>query len=141
MAKAELDVHMSSDERVVYHVWFGTKLRKWLLQGEIEDAAKKLIPGICAEHNIDLIGFETMPEHVHLLLRCCPNELSAIMHRMKGATSRRIFQLFPELKFDAHTNNFWQTRYAFKTVPSGDLESTVEYIATQEDRLEKYDRS
>ncbi|MBI4288148.1 MAG: IS200/IS605 family transposase [Chloroflexi bacterium] len=131
---------MNTDKRVVYHVWFGTKQRKWLLLGEIEDMAKKLVPEICAQKGIDLICCETMPEHVHLLLRLRPHELSSAMHIIKGTTSRRIFQSFPDIKLDAHTEAFWQARYGFKTVPPEALDSTIRYIATQKDRLEKYER-
>lgn len=81
-----------------------------------------------------------MPEHVHLLLRSRPDGLSAAMHAIKGATSRRIFQSFPDIKLDVHTESFWQARYGFKTVPAEALNSTIRYLATQKERLGKYER-
>jgi REP element-mobilizing transposase RayT len=62
------------------------------------------------------------------------------MMNLKGVSARRLFERFPELKMDAHTNNFWQAGYGSKIIPLSAIGSLGNYIRTQWDRLEKYDR-
>jgi putative transposase len=124
-----------------FHVWFGTKYRRWLLQGEVLDAARDVLNSIAKEKDIRLVEFEAIVDHVHLLLDL-PNKeaLPSAMMNLKGVSARRLFQLFPELKLQAHTNNFWQAGYGSKIVSPSALNTTQRYIRTQWARLGKYDR-
>lgn len=129
-----------ASEQKCYHVWFATKSRKWLLVGEIEDEVKKLLRQIATDREIQLLACETMVDHVHLLLKVGPNELSKTMFLLKGISSRRVFQAFPGLKLDAKTESFWQARYRAKVIPEESLRSVEWYIETQKERPEKYGR-
>ena len=60
---------------------------------------------------------------------------------LKGISARRVFQAFPELKLDAKTQSLWQARYGAKMVSEQALPSLKDYIATQKDRPEKYERA
>jgi putative transposase len=92
---------------VYFHVWFATKRRKWLLQGDVLDSTRELIGQIAAEKRITLLGFEAIVDHVHSLLDLPDKaELPRVMMNLKGVSARRLFERFPELKLDAHTNNF-----------------------------------
>jgi putative transposase len=102
---------------------------------------KELIGTAAAENGIDLLEYETMIDHVHVLLRAADRAgLSRAMNYLKGSTSRRLFQQVPELKLDIGMNNFWQHRYGFKVVPEGARATVGHYIRTQKERLEKYER-
>lgn len=129
---------MDDEEKLLYHVWFATKNRKWLLEAEIDEKVKELIPQIAKEKHIAILACETMIDHVHLMLKLAPGDLSRAMFLLKGISSRRIFQTFPELKLDAGIRVFWQARYAFKIVPANALESVKSYISTQKERPEKF---
>lgn len=125
----------------LYHVWFATKGRKWLLQGDVGEAARELIMTVAKEKSINLVQCEMMVDHVHLLIAVDDRtDLSKAMNLLKGATSRRLFQRFPDLKLDAGLNSFWQHRYATKVVPEPAVASVSQYIRTQWDRLDKYER-
>ena len=125
----------------LYHAWFATKRRKWLLQGDVEDVIKQTILSVCVEERIDLLECETVVDHVHVLLRAGDrHELSRAMNYIKGNSSRRVFELLPALRLDIGMNNFWQHRYGVKVVPESAGESVAQYIRTQQDRLEKYAR-
>ena len=102
----------------LYHVWFATKRRKWMLQGDILDAVREEI-GLAAErHGIRVLEHEAVVDHVHMLLQLEDgSSLAKAMNLIKGASARRVFQRFPELKLDAHTSSFWQAKYAFKEIP------------------------
>jgi REP element-mobilizing transposase RayT len=38
----------------LYHVWFATKRRKWLLQGDVAEAVKELMWKVAKEKDIGL---------------------------------------------------------------------------------------
>ena len=128
---------MSSGQ--VYHVWFATKRRKWLLQGDVEERINALLVEIAKQHGIDLRAVGTMADHAHLLIRLHEGQsLSDCVHILKGASARRIFQELPELKLDAHTEHFWQKRFGSKLVPPQAIATVKRYVETQKERLEKY---
>jgi len=127
-------------EPALFHVWFSTKQRRWLLQGDIVDAAREEVARVAFEHKIKLLEYECIVDHVHLLLETTLNELPRTMNYLKGASARRLFQRFPDLKLDAHTHSFWQTGYAAKAVPQEALATTRNYIRTQWDRLEEFEK-
>jgi putative transposase len=125
----------------LYHVWFATKRRKWLLQGDIGHAARELMIQVAAEKGINLIECESMVDHVHLLIEVADrDELSRAMNLLKGATSRRLFEQFPDLRLDAGVSSFWQHRYGAKQVSAGAKGVIQRYIRSQEERLNKYER-
>ena len=62
------------------------------------------------------------------------------MAHLKDRTAQRVFKLFPDLKFDAKVEHFWQRSFGSRLVPPEDLERVGDYIRTQWDRLEKFDR-
>src|SRR5688572_24810373 len=99
----------------LYHVWFATRSRKWLLQGEIPDAAKEEFDAIAKRQNIKLLEREAIVDHVHLLLNAADKEsLSKAMNYLKGASARALFLRYPSIKMDAETNSFWQRGYGSK---------------------------
>lgn len=125
----------------LYHVWFATKRRKWLLEGEVATAAKEMMRTVANENSIKLMECETMVDHVHLLIATDDKaQLSKEMNLLKGTSSRRLFQRFPDLKLDAGVANFWQHRYAAKEVAEPAAAAVGHYIRTQWERLEKYER-
>lgn len=90
----------------VYHVWFATRRRKWLLDGEVEERVRALLEAAASEHGIDLLALGTMVDHVHMLIRLQDSQgLSSCMHLLKGSSARRLFQEMPELKLDAATEH------------------------------------
>lgn len=125
---------------VLYHVWFATKNRKWLLLGDVEEAAKEHMPEIAREKGIRLLECETMVDHIHLLLEVSPEELPETIRLLKGGSAYKVFRQFPELKMAAHSNSFWQKRYGAKQVGDGVLSTVAQYIRTQKDRPEKFVR-
>jgi putative transposase len=89
------------DASRLYHVRFSPKRRTHALQGDIRSCLLQSLDRIAREHNILLIEGESLPDHIHLLLRL-PGALSLpkAIRYLKGASARRIFQLMPELKSD-----------------------------------------
>ena len=124
-----------------YHVWFATKNRKWLLQGDVGDAARRLLREVANEKGLRLIESEAVVDHVHLLIEAENKaSISWQLNLLKGISSRRLNLLFPDVRMDAQTLNFWQAGFGSKVVPDGAIEATRHYIRTQWERLESFDK-
>ncbi|HWO74246.1 MAG TPA: IS200/IS605 family transposase, partial [Dehalococcoidia bacterium] len=95
-----------------FHIWFATKRRKWLLQGDVRDAAVEIITAVAGERGFRLLECEAIVDHVHLLLKAdSGDDLPWVLNMLKGVSARKLFQHFPELKHDAQTASFWQRGY------------------------------
>jgi putative transposase len=125
----------------VYHVWFATKRRRWLLVGEIEDIVKRILADTAREKGINLLECQPMADHVHMLVAASSSvELSWIMKLLKGRSSYELFRCNSELKLDAGLNSFWQRGFGTREVPKTELDAVRRYVRTQDERLEKYER-
>src|SRR5688572_33450917 len=103
----------------LYHVWFATKQRKWLIRGEVVDFLRQQLRSIAEEKQLTLLECEAIVDPVHLLIEAPGRlELSRAMNHLKGISSRRLSIQFPDFKQDANVGSFWQHRYGFKELPS-----------------------
>ena len=124
-----------------YHVWFKTRRRKWLLLGDVADAAKGSVRETAQLHGIKVLECETMVDHVHLLVEAVDAaDLSRAMHVLKGASARYLLESICDIRMDAGTDHFWQKRYGAKPVEPAALARARNYIRTQKERTEKYAR-
>ena len=125
----------------IYHVWFTTKRRAWLLQDDVDQAVRQFIREIAQEKRIQLLECESAVDHVHLLLRLGEGQsLPKVMNLLKGGSSYRLHRSFPELKLDSGSEHFWQRGYGFATVEPGSLTARRRYIRSQRERLDKFER-
>ena len=125
----------------IYHVWFATKRRAWLLQDEIDQATKRFIHEIAQERRVQLLECESAVDHIHLLLRLGEGQsLPKVMNLLKGGSSYRLHRTFPELKLDSGLEHFWQRGYDFAAVEPGSLTARRRYVRSQKERLDKFER-
>ena len=125
----------------VYHVWFATKHRSWLLQGDVDSAVTTFIRKVAQERRIQLLECKSGVDHVHLLLRLGEGQtLSKVMNLLKGGSSYRLHRTFPELKLDSRSEHFWQRGYSFVVVEPGSLTARRRYVTSQKERLDKFER-
>ena len=121
--------------RSLYHVWFSTKGRKRALEGEIRDDVLGLLSDIATRTGIQIVEMEAISDHAHLLLSLERGQtLASVMHQLKGASARRIFLAYPELKLDMGSNSFWQKGYGSRRVRPNEVAALRKYIRTQADR-------
>jgi len=119
----------------LYHVWFSTKGRKQALEGELGDDVRQLLIEIAQRAGIRLLEVEMAADHVHLLLASTGAQtLPSVMHQLKGASSRRIFVKYPELKVDLGHNSFWQKGYGWRKIEPAEAAAVKHYIRTQQSR-------
>ena len=119
-----------------YHVWFQTKLKKFMLVDDIDRRIHELFKQISEEKNIRLIISGSLPDHAHLLIGLEDHQvLSWAVMMLKGISSRRISQEFRMLKRDFRTNNFWARKYGAKEIAPEGLQITANYIRNQKKDL------
>ena len=119
-----------------YHVWFQTKLKKYMLVDIIDSRIHELFKQISEEKGIRLFASGSLPDHAHLLIGLEEHQgLSWAVMMLKGISSRRIFQEFRLLKRDFRTNNFWARKYGAKEVAMEELQTITNYVRNQKKDL------
>ena len=84
--------------RIQYHFVFVTKYRYQVLKGDIGLRARELIRETCNTSEIEIIKGVISKDHVHLFVSTPPNMApSEIMRRIKGRSSSKLFESFPDL--------------------------------------------
>ncbi|WP_061509748.1 IS200/IS605 family transposase [Endozoicomonas montiporae] len=115
--------------KIQYHFVFVTKYRYQILGGDIGYRARELIRETCKAFELDILKGVISKDHVHLLLSAPPNMApSEIMRRIKGRTSTKLFESFPDLRKRYWGRHFWARGYF--CVTSGEVTENMikEYL-------------
>ncbi len=103
--------------RLKYHLVWVPKYRKRILRGPLARRLYELLAE-CAEVNdwqVEELNVKT--DHVHLLVQLPPKEAVAhAVQLMKGGTSRKIREEFPELEEFLWSDSLWATGYFAESV-------------------------
>ena len=106
--------------RIQYHFVFVTKYRYQVLKGDVGLRARELIRETCQAFEIDILKGVVSKDHVHLLVSAPPNiSASGMMRRIKGRTSSKLFESFPDLRKRYWGRHFWAR--GFFCVTSGEV--------------------
>jgi len=85
--------------KIEYHFVWVTKYRYRVLNGDVGLRVRDLARQTCEHLEIEILRGVISQDHVHLLVSAPPNiSPSEIMRRIKGRTSTKLFQEFPQLK-------------------------------------------
>lgn len=85
---------------------------------------------MCTESRAELLQFEVMSEHVHLLVEVDPQYgIHRLVRAIKGRASRLLRQEYPWLKSRLPT--LWMNSYFVSTVGGAPLEVIKQYIENQ----------
>ena len=123
--------------KIEYHFVWITKYRYKVLMGETAIRMRGLIRQICESLDIEILRGVVSKDHVHLLVSAPPSiSPSEIMRRIKGRSSSKIFQDFPQLKRRYWGRHFWARGYF--CVSAGELskEMIQEYLEHHFERKE-----
>src|SRR5258707_15895220 len=78
---------------IKFHLVWITKYRKKLLRGDVGLRLRQIVRTICAELEVEILKGHVSVDHVHLFVSCPPHvSASYLMQRVKGKSSRRLFQ-------------------------------------------------
>ena len=110
MKRQRTNGHTVSDLSV--HIVWSTKYRYKVLQGDIKIACRKVIRESCDAEDVIILKGVVSQDHIHLHLNYLPSKsISDIVKKLKGRSSRRLQQDFPELKKRYWGQHFWAIGY------------------------------
>ena len=116
-----------------YHVIFCPQYRRKVLMPPIDQALKELFLEIADEYGFSIPDMEVMPDHVHLIIDCSPRfGVMNCVRKLKGISSRRMRDRFPELKSKLPT--LWTRSSFISSVGSVSLAVVQQYIENQKNK-------
>ena len=88
---------------------------------------------VCADFECELVEFNGEGEHVHLLVNFPPKvALSKLVNSLKGVSSRRMRQQFPDLVSHYYrANKLWSGSYFAGSVGGAPMSVVRQYIEQQ----------
>lgn len=115
------------------HLVFVTKYRRPVFNDVMLTYCERLMADICVDLGAELREFNGETDHVHLLVHYPPSlSISALVNRLKGASSRRLRQ-----QYSAHVRkylwgtHFWSPSYFAASGGGAPLSIIKQYIEKQ----------
>ena len=97
---------------IKYHLVWITKYRYNVLNGDIALRLRTIIREVCMSYDIKILKGVVSKNHVHLLLSAPPTLAASKMAQfLKGKSSYKIQQEFPELKKRYWGQHIWARGY------------------------------
>ena len=119
---------------IQYHFVWVTKYRYKVLTREIGLRTKELVRQCCESREIKILKGHVSKDHVHILVSSPPKlSPSKTMQYIKGRTSRKLQDEYPELKKRFWGNHLWGRGYFCATVGAVTEEQIKEYIAKHDE--------
>ena len=117
---------------IKYHYVWITKYRYKILRGRIAERARDLLRQICAARGVVIIRGAVSPDHIHMLVSSPPDLAPAkLVQYLKGRSSRRLQDEFPELRKRYWRQHLWARGYFVASVGAVDEETIKKYIESQ----------
>jgi putative transposase len=94
------------------HIVWVTKYRYKVLQGDIQNRCRELVKQICDAEDVRILKGVVSKDHVHIHVEYRPSlSVSNLVKRLKGRTSRRLQEEYPELSKRYWGQHFWAIGY------------------------------
>jgi putative transposase len=117
---------------VKYHIVWITKYRYKILRGRVAERARDLLRQICQAREVVIIRGAVSPDHIHMLVSCPANMApSKLVQYLKGRSSRRLQDEFPELRKRYWGQHLWARGYFCASVGAVDENTIKKYIEDQ----------
>ena len=116
--------------KIEYHFVWVTKYRYHILRGELAERVRDLVRQTCECFEMQILRGVVSKDHVHILVSAPPSiSPSDIMRRVKGRTSKKIFEEFPHVRRRCRGRHFWVRGYF--CVTAGELTRAMidEYLS------------
>ena len=131
--KYKLDRSAHSVFALYYHLVVVVKYRrKALYSYDIRERLKEIVWDLSTKLGIDVVAQEPAEDHYHLLFKATPKtNLVNAVNVIKGVSSRRLRQEFPETKNLLRGDSFWSPSYFLATSGQVSLDAPKEYVDSQ----------
>ncbi len=115
------------------HLVFVTKFRHKVFTDQHLTALEEITRAVCSDFESELAEFNGETNHVHLLVNFPPKvALSKLVNSLKGVSSRRMRQEFPDLRRHYYrANKLWSGSYFAGSVGGAPLTVVRQYIEQQ----------
>ena len=116
------------------HLVFVTKYRRHVFADRHLTRLEEIMRAVCADFETELVEFNGEPDHVHLLVNFPPKvAVSKLVNSLKGVSSRRLRQEFPELvRHYWRAQRLWSGSYFAGSVGGAPLSVLRQYIEQQQ---------
>ena len=106
MSKQRSNSHSVSNLTV--HLVWSTKYRYSVLEGDIKQRCRTILIQICESEDVRILKGVVSKNHIHIHVEYRPSlSISDLVKKLKGRSSRKIQQEFPELKKRYWGRHFW----------------------------------
>jgi putative transposase len=115
------------------HLVFVTKYRHKVFKDAHLTRMEEIMRAVCADFECELVEFNGESNHVHLLVNFPPKvALSKLVNSLKGVSSRRLRQEYPELvRHYWRARRLWSGSYFAGSVGGAPLSIVKQYIEQQ----------
>lgn len=115
------------------HLVFVTKYRHAVFTARHLERLEEIMRAVCADFEYELREFNGETNHVHLLVNFPPKvALSKLVNSLKGVSSRRLRQEFPDLRRHYwRANRLWSGSYFAGSVGGAPISVLRQYIEAQ----------
>ncbi len=111
------------------HVVWSTKYRYSVLQGDIKSRCRAILIQICEAEDVIILKGVVSKNHVNMHLSYRPSQsLSRLVEKMKGRSSRKLQQEFPELNKKYWGQHFWAIGFGCWSTGNITEEMVNEYL-------------
>ena len=115
--------------RLTVHLVWSTKYRYAVLEGDIKIRCRSILMQICDAEDIIILKGVVSKDHVHMHINYRPSQsISNVVKKLKGRTSRKLQQEFPELKRKYWGRHFWAIGYGCWSTGNITDEMVNEYL-------------
>ena len=119
--------------RMHVHLVFVTKYRHKVFADRHLTRCEEIMRAVCEDFEAELVEFNGEASHVHLLVNFPPKvAVSKLVNSLKGVSSRRLRQEFPELvRHYWRAQRLWSGSYFAGSVGGAPLSIVKQYIEQQ----------
>ena len=113
---------------------FVTKFRHRVFAAPHLERMEEIMRAVCADFECELVEFNGESNHVHLLVNFPPKvAVSKLVNSLKGVSSRRLRQEFPELvQHYWRAQRLWSGSYFAGSVGGAPISVLRQYIEQQD---------
>ncbi len=115
------------------HLVFATKFRHKVFGDRHLSRMEQIMRDVCADFEAELVEFNGEDNHVHLLVNYPPKvAVARLVNSLKGVSSRRLRQEFPDLAQHYYqANKLWSGSYFAGSAGGAPLSVVKQYIEQQ----------
>ena len=101
-----------SVSRLTAHLVWSTKYRYSVLRGDIKLRCRSILIQVCEAEDVHILKGVVSKDHVHMHVEYRPSQsISDLVKRLKGRSSRKLQQEFPDLNKRYWGRHFWAIGY------------------------------